>query len=341
MSSKFTRFLSSGSQVEDAVLNKDFTLLASLLDDINWTDFNLKEGNNFLDFALYVSTCVCNEKTSIKLIEYGATPYFWNFGVIIEAISANKEKVLDKLLEFNIPRDYSDDASPMGFLGVAASNGHLNLVKKLVSLNFDYHLWDDGAFRYALVGEHFECVKYLHSLGNMKVETADNYALIKLIEKDNIEILMWLLEKYPSIKENRSIYLSAIWQNNNASSLFFPILKKEVLFKNNPSSYYNLFSTFLNSKRKDTPELSRKEFIDILLERSSLWLSNDINLNKNLLFTIHKTCSDEEIIYILNYLKIHELESLKDEPLVKKFSDYIKLQKNIVLKNKKPSLIKV
>lgn len=342
MSNKLMRLQSIGPEIEEAVSSENWQLLFSLLDEVNWTSFDLKEGNNFLDFALYISTCVCDEDISLKLIELGATPFFWNFGVIIEAISANKERVLDKLLTFDIPKNYCDDAYPMGFVGMAASDGKLSILKKLVDLNFNIHLWNDGAFRYAIAREHLECAQYLYSLDKMTFSNEENdYALKCLIENNNVEIFNWVLEKYPSIKDNSLIYNYGFNYHNDVSSIILSIIKNEIIFQDNPEKYYPLFNYCLNAQKINNPDLSRQDLIDILLARKDYWLSEDIHKNRTLLSTIQHRCSEEESIYILTSLKIHLLPMFKDDPWCVKINDYIKLQRDIPIKNKNTSINKI
>jgi len=89
----------------------------------------------------------------------------------------------------------------------ACENGHLDVVKYLISLEpdhgrIDIHTWDEGAFQLACRNGHLDVVKYLISLepehGRIDIHAYDDYAFRCACYDGHLDVVKYLISLEPS-----------------------------------------------------------------------------------------------------------------------------------------------
>lgn len=114
---------------------------------------------------------------------------------VLFAIKHNNLELLKKILEGHTKEQYIMYLS----LKLACREGHLKIVKYLVSLGVDITIQDNHALYLAMQGRHIEVVKYLESCGADIISIG--IILINNFQKDDsIETIKYLLNK--GIKAN-------------------------------------------------------------------------------------------------------------------------------------------
>jgi ankyrin repeat protein len=74
----------------------------------------------------------------------------------------------------------------------ACRNGHLEVVKYLVSLGVDIHVWEEYGFRWACMNGHLEVVKYLVSLG-VNIHTMEEWGFRLACQNGHLEVVKYLV----------------------------------------------------------------------------------------------------------------------------------------------------
>ena len=91
-----------------------------------------------------------------------------------------------------------------------SKNGHLEVVKYLVSQGADIKTRDNYAVRWASRNGHLEVVKYLVSQG-ADIKTRDNYAVIWASRNRHLEVIKYLVSQGADIKDqnNKAVRLAS------------------------------------------------------------------------------------------------------------------------------------
>ena len=79
-------------------------------------------------------------------------------------------------------------------IGWASENGHLDVVRYLVSQGASVSADNDYAIRWARQNGHLEVVKYLMEHG-ASITACDNYAIKLASENGHLEVVKWLVER--------------------------------------------------------------------------------------------------------------------------------------------------
>lgn len=183
------------SSLSEAVEQDNIEQIYQFMKKVNWTTFSMDDKATLINFAFYYACCFCENKTVIKLLNRGADIGFWDYGAVFEAVAANKLDLVRLFIDKGYPINYANEAHPMGIVGCAAADGHLELLQYLVQMGADTSVWEDAPFRYALANHHLDCAEYLLSVKEQDFFSGNAYAITSITEKDDAQMFAWFMKK--------------------------------------------------------------------------------------------------------------------------------------------------
>ncbi len=160
----------------------------------------ISDTNKFPKISIVSALCLSVHYGHLDVIKY-----LVGLGADLRSVNNKEVKCALRQVRVEINKRYSCGANiafsydyPTKY---ASKNGHLEIVKYLVSLGADIRSDDDYAIRYASCNCHFEVVKYLISIG-ANFRSNDDYAVRHASKNGQLETVKYLVSVGANIRSN-------------------------------------------------------------------------------------------------------------------------------------------
>jgi hypothetical protein len=165
--------------------------------------------------------------------------------------------------EVKFPVSETSDVAtnPIGPLGLAAQNGHLETVRLLLADERKHHLADCAyAILFACINKQLSIIDYLLADPRIDLCANNNLILSSAISENHFDVIEYLFNKF-SVQDFYSVILEMI--EYEKATIYVDFLYRK-LIKTQPLLMHSLFSVPLND-RTDQPYLFDKKIAKVIM----------------------------------------------------------------------------